>query len=186
MTRHRCPGFLCDRCSVRLAELLNPGAGLDTPTPSLAALWRCLSPVPGQGSAEGRANVKPGPRSPADDEALSLTDPRSDPYRACLLAGNELGATFPPLPFPELCAYLYCAVPEITGLPWAGEFLADIERTYRRMRQAAGVPIPARIGTCDACGEGLYASSSGIVECGECLTTYDARESISASLRGSN
>lgn len=182
MARHRCPGYLCERCRHRLAELLNPSTGADAPAPSLPALYGRLSPVKGQGGTGDQGHAKPGPRSPADDEALSLTDPRTDPYRALILAYTEMRGEYPPPSFRFLCAWLWAVVDEIAVLPWAGQFLGHLERPYNRMRQAAGVAIPAKIGTCQ-CGNALYASGSPVLECSQCQTTYDATASISAALR---
>ncbi len=178
MARHRCPGTLCETCSQRLSELLSPAAGVDTPSPSLYALWGLLSPFPGnRGPGEPNSSAKPGPRSPADDEALSLTDPRTDPYRALNDATTALdGPAYRSFAF--MCGFLGSLVDEIAVLPWAGDFLERLEKVYPRIRQAAGVKAPARIATCDVCRAGLYTNGSPIVVCQECGTTYDATKAV--------
>lgn len=170
-------GYLCTPHAAQLAEMLNPrqrGQIFATPgerrvPPSIPVLYGMLSTSRGVHGPMAVGSSAFGPRSPADDSALVLRDPRSraaisgpddrerqpDAPLAVLTkwahrVTNERGAPELGLLYtvPALSSWLYGATDWIAHQDWCTEAYAALQGVHRGLRVVVGDPMPGSIGRC--------------------------------------
>lgn len=161
----------CPECSDRLLSRLAEVEELQ------AEVYLTESAVPSQVRSSSGVHSKPGPRSPARDDVISLRDPRGG------IAGGSVGGV--------LGGWSILIADEtnttsggiehirrwwdhVNRQRWVSAFAKDIDHLLVRMRSALGITEDKGVGVCECKGTLRYTPSSHTVSCTRCPVVIDA------------
>ncbi len=167
-----------------------------------------LDAQPGKGGESGQRQAPGfGSRSPARDDIIAASDPRSLPY--ALGPDDEDTAVRPVLPtLAHLAAwiaeetgdqrdqheptitseagYLRSRIDWTTGQAWVDELATDIAELHGQCKRLAGDPPPKPTAPCPHCGGPLWSrgeTDTVSLRCGTCSATYNGLDLLGIAAR---